>query len=60
MVRYSSSLASHNMISQKDLCLLNLKNPVEKLYKNNSITSVEADNSKNEFHYPHPVTPGKV
>ena len=49
MVRYSSFLAFHNMISQKDLCLLNFKNPVEKLYKNNSITSVEADNSKNEF-----------
>ena len=37
------------MINHKDLCILKFENLVEKLYKNNSITSVEADNSKNKF-----------
>ena len=49
IVRYSSCLALHNMINHKDLCIWKFENLVEKLYKNNSITSVEADNSKNEF-----------
>ena len=42
------------MINQKELCILQFEKLVEKqeyknIYKNNSITSVETDNSKNEF-----------
>ena len=35
--------SSHNMINHKDLCILKFEKMVEKLYKNNGITSVEAD-----------------
>ena len=49
IVRYSSCLGPHNMINHKDLCILKFEKLIEKLYKNNSITSVEAGNSKNEF-----------
>ena len=49
IVRYSPCLAPHDLINHKDMCILKFEKLVEKLYKNNSITSVEADNSKNEF-----------
>ena len=44
-----SFLAPRNMINQKGLCILKFEKLVEKPCKNNSITLVEADNSKNEF-----------
>ena len=49
IVRYSSCLPPHNMINHKDLYILKFEKLVERLYKNSSIESVEADNSKNEF-----------
>ena len=49
VVRYSSCLAPHNMISHKDLCILKFEKLLEKLYKNNRITFVEDNNSENEF-----------
>ena len=45
----SSCLGPHNMINHKDVCILKSKKPLEKLCKNNSMTPVEADNSKNDF-----------
>ena len=47
--KYSSCLGPHNMINHKDVCILKSKKPLEKLCKNNSMTPVEADNSKNDF-----------
>ena len=49
IVRCSPCLAPHDLINHKDMCILKFEKLVEKLYKNNSVTSVEADNSKNEF-----------
>lgn len=49
IVRYSSYLALLNMINHKDLCVAQCEKPVEKLYKNNRITSLEVENSKIEF-----------
>ena len=37
------------MINHKDLCVAQCEKPVEKLYKNNRITSLEVENSKIEF-----------